>query len=47
MRITPENITELKDMDVFVFDSNLAGIHDKGAAKQALEFGARYGQGYV
>lgn len=33
-------------MDIFVFGSNLAGIHDKGAAKQALEFGARYGQGY-
>ena len=31
--------------DVFVFGSNLAGIHGKGAAKKALEFGAVWGRG--
>jgi hypothetical protein len=29
----------------FVFGSNLAGRHGKGAAKQALRYGARYGRG--
>lgn len=31
-------ITKLKDDEVFVFGSNLAGRHGKGAAKQALGF---------
>lgn len=31
--------------EVFVFGSNLAGIHGKGAAKLALQYGARYGVG--
>lgn len=39
-----ELITELKENEVFVFGSNLSGRHGKGAAKQALEFGAIYGQ---
>jgi len=30
---------------VFVFGSNLAGIHGAGAAKLALEYGARMGHG--
>ena len=30
---------------VFVFGSNLAGIHGAGAAKAALKFGARMGHG--
>lgn len=38
-------ITRLKDNEVFVFGSNYAGRHGKGAAKQALSFGARYGVG--
>lgn len=42
-RTTPENITELKDMEVFVFGSNQGGKHGKGAAKQALTWGAVYG----
>lgn len=42
-RITPEKITELKPTEVFVFGSNLAGRHGRGAAKQALEWGAFYG----
>lgn len=39
-RITPENITELQNNEVFVFGSNKAGRHGKGAALQALSWGA-------
>lgn len=48
MRLTtPENITELKENEIFVFGSNEAGKHGKGAALTAKEkFGARDGQGY-
>jgi alkylated DNA repair dioxygenase AlkB len=42
-RITPENITELKPNEIFVFGSNTEGRHGKGAAKQAMKFGAIYG----
>lgn len=43
---TPENITSLKDYEVFVFGSNTAGRHGAGAAKTAVEkFGAIYGKG--
>ena len=42
---TPENITSLKPNEIFVFGSNLAGRHGKGAAKQALKFGAIRGEG--
>ena len=43
---TPENITSLGPDDIFVFGSNLAGIHAGGAARVALErFGAVMGQG--
>lgn len=42
---TAENITALKENQVFVFGSNLAGRHGAGAAKQALKFGAVYGEG--
>lgn len=39
-------ITELKENEVFVFGSNLQGMHAGGAAKQALDqFGAIYGKG--
>ena len=31
--------------EVFVFGSNLAGVHGAGAAKQAIQYGARWGQG--
>lgn len=44
--ITPNNITTLEPNQIFVFGSNLAGRHGKGAARVALEkFGAIYGQG--
>lgn len=47
MKNTPENITELKPNEVFVFGSNLAGRHGAGAALLALKkFGAISGQGY-
>lgn len=46
MRYTPERITELKDGEIFVFGSNLGGIHGGGAARIAHKcFGAVYGQG--
>ncbi|MDE7411356.1 MAG: hypothetical protein K2M94_04880 [Paramuribaculum sp.] len=46
MRYTPENITELGEDDIFVFGSNLAGMHGGGAARVAWEkFGAVWGQG--
>ena len=45
MRITPNNITELKENEIFVFGSNTQGRHGKGAALIAKEkFGAIYGQ---
>ena len=43
---TPEQITELKPNEVFVFGSNLAGAHGGGAARMAYRhFGAVWGQG--
>lgn len=46
LKYTPENITELGPDDIFVFGSNLAGMHCGGAARVALEkFGAVMGQG--
>lgn len=44
MKPSPDIITELKPNEIFVFGSNLAGIHGAGAAKLAKEkFGARNG----
>lgn len=43
-RTTPENIAKLKSNEIFVFGSNLSGRHGKGAAKQALTWGAKWGQ---
>lgn len=45
-RITPENITKLEPGQVFVFGSNERGRHGKGAAKTALKWGARMGEGH-
>lgn len=43
---TPERITALKPNEIFVFGSNLAGMHGGGAARIAHErFGAIWGQG--
>jgi hypothetical protein len=45
-RITPEWITDLKEDEVFVFGSNLKGMHGGGAACVAYDkFGAVWGQG--
>ena len=40
-----KEITHLQENEIFVFGSNYAGRHGKGAAKTALKFGARFGQG--
>lgn len=46
MKTTPEKITKLEPGQVFVFGSNYAGRHGKGAALVAVrKFGARHGQG--
>lgn len=45
-KYTPEFITELADDEVFVFGSNLAGMHGGGAAATAHRcFGAVWGKG--
>lgn len=45
-RFTPEFITALKPNEIFVFGSNLQGMHAGGAARIANEkFGAIWGQG--
>ena len=43
--VTPDRITRLEPDEIFVFGSNLAGHHGGGAARQAMEWGARWGQG--
>ena len=46
MKITPEDITSLKENEVFVFGSNYAGRHGKGAALFAVrKCGAKNGRG--
>ena len=45
-QFTPDFITELKENEIFVFGSNLQGLHGGGAARLAYEkFGAIWGQG--
>jgi hypothetical protein len=44
-RTTPDLIAELAEGQVFVFGSNYAGRHGKGAALTAMQWGARYGTG--
>ena len=44
--ITPDFITQLEPNEIFVFGSNLAGMHGGGAARIAYEqFGAEWGVG--
>jgi len=45
MKTTYNNITKLNPNEIFVFGSNLSGIHGAGAARTALKWGAIYGQG--
>ena len=43
---TPDRISELRENEIFVFGSNLAGHHGGGAARLAYNrFGAIWGQG--
>ncbi len=44
MRISPNRITKLRPDQIFVFGSNLSGVHGAGAARQALNWGAIYRQ---
>ena len=44
-RITNPHITELMEDEVFVFGSNLQGMHYGGAARIACRWGAVMGQG--
>jgi len=45
-RVTPDNISSLGENEIFVFGSNLQGMHGGGAAHAAhLYFGAVMGQG--
>jgi hypothetical protein len=45
-KFTPNNITHLEENEIFVFGSNLAGLHGGGAARVAYKyFGAVWGQG--
>lgn len=45
-RISPSRIVSLEENEIFVFGSNLAGMHGGGAARVAADlFGAVWGQG--
>ena len=44
-RTTPKWITSLQPDEVFVFGSNLQGLHAGGAAKLAMQWGAVWGKG--
>jgi hypothetical protein len=43
MLFTPEKLDKLEPNQIFVFGSNLLGIHGRGAAKDAIKWGAIYG----
>lgn len=46
MKTSPKEITELKPNEIFVFGSNMRGVHGLGAAKTAhKKFGAQMGIG--
>lgn len=45
MIASPAHVTELGPNEIFVFGSNISGRHGKGAAKMAMKWGAKYGQG--
>ena len=44
MKFTPENITHLEPNQIFVYGANEKGIHGAGAARLALQWGAKMGQ---
>jgi|SRR5690554_370969 len=43
-RSTSDNITRVSRNQVFVFGSNESGFHGAGAARMAMNFGAKIGQ---
>jgi len=45
MRVASNRIISLKPNEIFVFGSNTMGNHGKGAAKTAIGWGAKFGQG--
>jgi hypothetical protein len=45
VNISPKWIKSLSENEIFVFGSNLAGVHGGGAAALAMEWGAVWGQG--
>jgi hypothetical protein len=44
MKYTPENITHLEPNQIFTYGANEKGVHGAGAAKLALQWGAKMGQ---
>lgn len=45
-KFTPNKITSLENNEIFVFGSNLKGLHGGGAARIAYKmFGAKWGKG--
>jgi hypothetical protein len=44
-RTSPKWINALQKDEIFVFGSNSAGFHSGGAARQAMKWGAVWGQG--
>ena len=45
-KFTPNKIASLEDNEIFVFGSNLNGLHGGGAARVAYQkFGAQWGKG--
>jgi hypothetical protein len=44
-RISPKWINALQKDEIFVFGSNASGFHAGGAARQAMQWGAVWGQG--
>ena len=44
MKFTPENITHLEPNQIFVYGANEKGVHGAGAARLALQWGAKMGQ---
>jgi hypothetical protein len=45
-RVTPKWIDHLNQDEVFCFGSNEKGRHGRGAAKTALQWGAKFGQAF-
>lgn len=43
MRVYHKDGSQPNENQIFVFGSNLSGIHGAGAAKQAIRYGARFG----